>query len=80
MTHIHYFDVNREHVEDSIRSLEETISTCVDGLHSMYRYKVQRSGKFRDGEVAAVVEISAVVQNHVIYSAVHYFIGVESGV
>lgn len=78
MTHIDYFYVSKNHIEDSIHSLEDAIANIVDGLHSMYHFKINRSGKFETGQVGATIEIYATVQEHVIYSAVHYLIGKSS--
>lgn len=75
MTHIHYFCVCKDHIEDSIHSLEDAINGIVDGLHSMYHFKINRSGKFEAGQIGATIEISATVREHVVYSAIHYLIG-----
>lgn len=75
MTHIYTFRVEEENIYESILNLEKIISELTDGLDSMYRCKIKRTGKFEVDQIAAIVEISVAIKGHTITQGVYYILG-----
>ena len=75
MTHIYYFHVEKDNIYESIQNLEQIIYEITDGLDSMYKCQVRRTGKFEPDEIAAIVEISVVIKGHSCSQGVYYILG-----